>query len=42
MNIISGRRKGKVELEFYNTDDLTALLDLLEQISPKQEGGSAL
>ncbi|WP_186566855.1 ParB/RepB/Spo0J family partition protein [Lawsonibacter celer] len=42
VNIISGRRKGKVELEFYNTDDLTALLDLLEQISPKQEGGSAL
>ena len=41
VNIVSGKRKGKVELEFYNTDDLTALLDLLEQLPSHRKGGSA-
>ncbi len=31
VNIVSGKRKGKIELEYYDADDLTALLDLLEQ-----------
>ena len=42
VKIVSGKRKGKVELEFYNTEDLTALLDLLERLQPRQEGGSDL
>ena len=41
--IHSGKKKGKLELEFYNVDDLNHLLDLLEQLpnlSVSQEGGS--
>lgn len=42
VTITAGRRKGRLELEFYNTDDLNALLDLLETVSPKKvnEGSS--
>ena len=34
VTINAGRKKGKLELEFYNTDDLNALLELLETLSP--------
>lgn len=34
VTITTGRKKGRLELEFYNTDDLNALLDLLETVSP--------
>lgn len=42
VTITTGRRKGRLELEFYDTDDLNLLLDLLETVSPKQipEGSS--
>ena len=31
VSIVSGKRKGRIELEYYGPDDLTALLDLLEK-----------
>ena len=31
VSIVSGTRKGRIELEYYGPDDLTALLDLLEK-----------
>ena len=34
VTITAGRKKGRLELEFYDTDDLNALLDLLETLSP--------
>ena len=37
VKITAGKRKGRLELEFYDTDDLNALLDLLETVSA--EGG---
>lgn len=36
VTINAGRRKGRLELEFYNMDDLNALLDLLGTLSPEQ------
>ncbi|MGN0986096.1 MAG: ParB/RepB/Spo0J family partition protein [Candidatus Enterenecus sp.] len=42
VTITDGRKKGRLELEFYGTDDLNALLDLLETLSPAkpaEEGG---
>lgn len=44
VSITSGKKKGRLELEFYGTDDLNALLDLLERLPPsaqtqKPEGG---
>ena len=42
VTITAGRRKGRLELEFYDTDDLNALLDLLETVSfPKGNEGSS-
>ena len=41
VTITSGKRKGRLELEFYSVDDLNHLLDLLETVSPssvKEEG----
>ena len=32
VSIVHGAKKGKVELEYYDDDDLTSLLDLLEQV----------
>ena len=32
VHIVRGRRKGKIELEYYDPDDLNALLDLLGQM----------
>lgn len=46
VSIVHGRSKGKVELEYYDDNDLNALLDLLEQIkaapakSKSAKGGS--
>jgi len=34
VTITPGKRKGRLELEYYNVDDLNALLDLLETIPP--------
>lgn len=34
VTITAGRKKGRLELEFYDTDDLNVLLDLLETLSP--------
>ena len=36
--IISGRKKGRLELEFYSMDDLDALLSLLETIQGGKGG----
>ncbi len=41
VTITTGRKKGRLELEFYNMDDLNALLDLLNTLTPKRrEGGT--
>ena len=44
VTITAGRKKGRLELEFYDTDDLNELLDLLETLSPAKgtEGSSAI
>ncbi|MDD6160620.1 MAG: ParB/RepB/Spo0J family partition protein [Oscillospiraceae bacterium] len=43
VKITAGRRKGRLELEFYDTDDLNALLDLLNSIQgANSEGGAVL
>lgn len=34
VTINAGKKKGRLELEFYDTDDLNALLELLEGLSP--------
>ena len=40
VKIISGKKKGKVELEYYNQEDLNTLLDLLEQLPSSDKGGA--
>lgn len=42
VSIRSGAKKGRLELEFYNVDDLNNLLDLLEQLPiHREEGGES-
>ena len=42
VSIRNGAKKGRLELEFYNVDDLNNLLDLLEQLPiHREEGGEA-
>lgn len=41
VSIVKGPKKGKVEFEFYNDDDLTSLLDLLETLPHQPKGGPA-
>ena len=36
VKITSGKRKGRLELEFYGPDDLQALLDALDQLQRKE------
>ena len=42
VHIVNGKKKGKIELEYYNPDDLNALLELLEQLPSRGKGGEAL
>lgn len=42
VHIVNGKKKGKVELEYYNPEDLNALLDLLEQLPSDGKGGAEL
>ena len=39
VSIVHGAKKGKVELEYYDDEDLTALLELLEQAPAAGKGG---
>lgn len=39
VSISHGAKKGKVELEYYDDDDLTALLDVLDQMPQSGKGG---
>ena len=41
VSIVHGAKKGRLELEYYNDEDLTALLDLLEQLPGSGKGGSS-
>ena len=36
------RKKGKIELEYYNPEDLNTLLELLEQLPSAGKGGVSL
>jgi ParB family chromosome partitioning protein len=40
VKIISGRKKGKVELEYYNSDDLDLLLQALDQLQLAKGGNN--
>ena len=40
VHIINGKKKGKIELEYYNVDDLNTLLELLEQLPSTGKGGN--
>lgn len=40
VSIKNGAKKGKLELEFYNVDDLNDLLNLLEQLRPTAKEGT--
>jgi len=38
VKIVSGRKKGRIELEYYGLDDLNDLLDALALLQVKQKG----
>lgn len=38
VNILNGKKKGKIELEYYSTEDLNTLLDALQRISGPGKG----
>jgi len=40
VSIVQGAKKGKLEMEYYNDDDLNTLLDLLEQVRGQMEEGT--
>ena len=42
VNIINGKKKGKIELEYYDPEDLNTLLELLEQLPSAHQGGTDL
>ena len=42
VHIVNGKKKGKVELGYYNPEDLNALLELLEQLPSDGKGGAEL
>ena len=42
VHIVNGKKKGKIELEYYNPDDLNTLLELLEQLPTQGKGGQTL
>ena len=37
VKIVTGRRKGKLELEYYGVDDLNDLLEALGKLNKRQE-----
>ena len=39
VTISSGRKKGKLELEYYNVDDLNDLLEQLSRLTPAEKPG---
>ena len=39
IHIVTGRKKGRLELEYYGEDDLNALLEALEQLKLPRNGG---
>jgi ParB family chromosome partitioning protein len=41
IHIVSGKKKGKLELEYYGVDDLNDLLDALHALRLPQKGGEA-
>ena len=42
VHIVNGRKKGKIELEYYNPEDLNTLLELLERLPAAGKGGPSL
>ena len=42
VNILNGKKKGKIELEYYSTEDLNALLDVLHKIPGPGKGAPTL
>ena len=41
VTIVNGKKKGKIELEYYNTEDLNLLLETLEHLPSGEKGGQA-
>ena len=39
VKVVNGRKKGRIELEYYDPDDLEALLNALEQAPSLRKGG---
>ena len=42
VHILNGKKKGKIELEYYSTEDLNALLEALQHIPSSGKGGPHL